>query len=97
MHIISRKALREFWEQHPDAERPLAAWYKEVKEQEWHTPHEVLERYPGASIVGSDRVVFRIKGSNYRLVVRVDYLNSIVFIRFVGTHAEYDRIDAEQV
>ena len=97
MHIISRKALREFWEQHPDAERPLAAWFKEAKEQEWPTPHEILARYPHASIVGSDRVVFRIKGNDYRLVARVDYKNNIGFIRWVGTHAEYDRIDAEKV
>lgn len=97
MRILSRRALREFWERHPDAERPLAAWHKEVKEQEWPTPHEVVERYPHASIVGNDRVVFRIKGTNYRLVVRIDYLHRTVYIRFVGTHAEYNRIDAEEV
>ena len=97
MRILSRRTLREFWERHPDAERPLAAWHREVKEQEWIAPHEVMARYPNASIVGSDRVVFRIKGTNYRLVVRIDYLCRTVYIRFVGTHAEYNRIDAGKV
>ena len=97
MHILSRRVLREFWERHPDAERPLAAWYREVRGQEWDAPHQIIARYPNASIVGSDRVVFRIKSTSYRLVVRMDYRYHIAYIRFVGTHAEYNRIDAEKV
>ena len=75
----------------------MAAWYREATGQEWRTPQQVLERYPQASIVGGDRVVFRIKGADYRLVVRIDYRFGVAYIRFVGTHAQYNRIDAEQV
>ena len=94
MRVISRKALREFWERHADSEAPLRAWFKEAEEAEWARPSEIRERYASASFLADKRVVFNIKGNDYRLVVAVRYDLSIVFIRFVGTHAEYDRIDA---
>ncbi len=97
MRIIAKRTLREFWERNPDAERSLRAWHKEVQTAEWDTPTDVKSAYPKASIIGDNRVVFRMKGKAYRLVVKVNYRTRIVFVRFAGTHAEYDRIDAEGV
>ena len=97
MRIIAKKALREFWKRHPDAEEPFLAWYREVEKEDWDTPAKVKAKYRGASIVGDNRVVFNIKGNDYRLVVKINYPYRVVYIRFVGTHAEYDVIDAEEV
>ena len=94
MRILSKRTLREFWERHPDAENALLAWYREVEKEDWSTPAQLMDRYPAASIVGTDRVVFRVKGNRYRLVVRINYQQRIVYVRFIGTHAEYDRVDA---
>ena len=97
MRIIAREKLRQFSKRHADARGPLLAWFREVEKEEWDSPSQVRDRYPRASIVGKDRVVFRIKGNDYRLVVRVNYPYRTVAIRFIGTHAEYDRIDAREV
>ncbi|MDH4098989.1 MAG: type II toxin-antitoxin system HigB family toxin [Nitrospirota bacterium] len=94
MRIIARKALREFWSLHSDAEQPLRAWYEDARHAEWETPSDIKAAYRNASIVGNNRVVFNIKGNTYRLVVAVNYAVGVVYIRFVGTHQEYDRIDA---
>lgn len=94
MRIISRKALREFWERHPDARQALQAWYADAKRATWKTPADIKNVYRNASFVASNRVVFNIKGNRYRLVVVIQYEHGIVYIRFVGTHQEYDRIDA---
>ena len=97
VRVIARRTLREFWERHPDAKGSIESWYKRVHQEDWPTPDSVAALWPRASIVGRDRVVFRIKGNDYRLVVSVFYRGGLVFIRFVGTHAEYDRIDVEKV
>ena len=97
MRVISVKRLREFWEKHSDSEEALKAWYKEAKAAEWEKPADIKERYPSASFLAKSRVVFNIKGNHYRLVVVVRYEFGIVYIRFVGTHAEYDKIDAETI
>ena len=97
MRVISRRKLREFWERHVDAEEPLLAWYREVEKEDWDTPAKVKAKYPNSSILGSNRVVFNIKGNTYRLVVKINYPKRIVFIRFVGTHAEYDRVNVREV
>jgi mRNA interferase HigB len=97
VRIIARKTLREFWKVHPDAEEPLLAWYREVEKEDWNTPAKVKAKYRTASIVGGNRVVFNIKGNDYRLVVKINYPYRVVYIRFVGTHAEYDGIEAEEV
>ena len=97
MRIIAKRTLREFWERHPSAERPLRDWYGTVSKLDWDTPARVKEQFPNASILPNYRVVFRIKGNEYRLVVRIFYPGRHVYIRFVGTHAEYNRIDAEKV
>ena len=97
MRIISRRTLRDFWERHPDAQEALEYWYRRVVNEDWSTPAELQELWARASIVGRDRAVFRIKGNDYRLVVRVFYPGREVYIRFVGTHDEYNRINAEEV
>jgi mRNA interferase HigB len=93
MHVISRKRLVKFWIRHPDAEQPLRAWYAQAKKAKWMTPHEIKAIHHNASILPKDRVVFNIKGNNYRIVVVVQYKKGVLLIRFVGTHEEYDRIE----
>ena len=97
MKVIAVGTLRDFWARHPDAEQPLKAWYDEAKHAVWRTPQDIRQRYASASFVGHNRVVFNIKGNDDRLVVAVRYTSTMMFIRFVGTHAEYDRIDAETI
>lgn len=97
MRIISRRRLVEFWEVHRDAEQPLRAWYTEAKKASWNSPAEIKAVYRSVSILSNNRVVFNIKGNAYRLVVVVEYTQGKMFIRFVGTHAEYDRIDATSI
>lgn len=97
MRIIAKRTLREFWERYPSAEEPLLAWYREVLKEDWDTPAKMKEKYGNASIVGDNRVVFNIKGNDYRLVVKINYSYRVIYVRFVGTHAEYDAIDVEEV
>ena len=96
MRIISRAALRTFWDnpKHSDAEQPLKAWYDEVKHEMWGSTQDIKAKYRNASFVANNRVVFNIHGNKYRLVVAVKYDLGIVFIRFVGTHKQYDEIEA---
>jgi mRNA interferase HigB len=97
MRIISRKALREFWTIHADSEEALKAWFSEASQSSWESPADIKRRYPHASILPGNRVVFNIKGNIYRLIVKVNYHYGQVFIRFVGTHTEYDKIDATTI
>jgi mRNA interferase HigB len=94
MRVISRKALREFWEKHADAEQPLRAWFAEAKKADWEEPIDITNQYANARTIGNNRAIFNIKGNDYRLIVAIRYDRGLVFIRFVGTHAEYDEIDA---
>ena len=97
MRIIKRGALREYWEQHPDAAEPLKSWYREVKAADWRSPHDVKAMFKNASLVGDRRIVFNIAGNKYRLVVKFNYPYRVAYIRFIGTHAEYDEINVEEV
>ena len=97
MRVVAKRRLREFWERHPAARQPLLAWFREVERENWDTPAGVKAKYRSASILRGDRVVFNIKGNSYRLVVRIKYEYRVVYVRFVGTHAEYDAIDATEV
>jgi mRNA interferase HigB len=94
MRVISRKTLREFWEKHPDARKPLQTWYADLKHATWQSPADIKDVYQNASLLANNRVVFNIKGNKYRIIVIVQYHYGVVYIRFVGTHKEYDRIDA---
>lgn len=97
MRVIAVKALREFWTKHTDAEQPLKSWYKEATSNRWNSPNDIKQRYPSADILPDDRVVFNIKGNTYRLIVKIHYNTGIVYIRHIGTHAEYDKIDATTI
>jgi mRNA interferase HigB len=97
MRIIALSTLRTFWEKHPITEQPLKAWYADAKKSSWKSFHDIKQTYPSASIVGSDRVVFNIKGNDYRLIGLVRFRDGKIFIRFIGTHAEYNKIDARTI
>lgn len=97
MRIIAKSTLREFWEKHNDAEVPLKTWHKIVEKQNWKNMHDIKQMYGDASIVGNNRVVFNIKGNNYRLVVYIVFKVQKVFIRFIGTHKQYDNIDVRTI
>ena len=97
MRIIAKRTLREFWERHVNAEKALSAWYREVRKEDWDTPAKVKEKYRNASIVGGNKVVFNIKSNSYRLVVGVNYSKRTVYVRFIGTHAEYDAVNVREM
>lgn len=95
--IIAKSTLREFWEVHPDAEQYLKTWYDTVKTSKWLSPSDVKNTYANASILKDSRVVFNIKGNSYRLIAKFNYEKQWAFIRFIGTHTEYDKIDANTI
>ena len=97
MRVIAYRSLQNFWALHPPAEQPLKAWYGEAKKAEWRQPADIKAHYRNASFVGNNRVVFNIKGNDYRLIVAVAYRIGIVYVKFIGTHAQYDDIDAATV
>jgi len=94
MRIIALATLRDFWKKHPDAEIPLRSWYTLASRSDWRQPADIKAAYRNASVVANNRIVFNIKGNDYRLIAAVHYNRGMIFIRFVGTHREYDRIDA---
>lgn len=97
MRVIAVSTLRQFWENHPDAEQPLKAWFDEASKATWSQPSEIKDQYRSASVLKNRRVVFNIKGNDYRLIVAIAYKLGIVYVKFIGTYAGYDRIDAETV
>jgi mRNA interferase HigB len=97
MRIIAISQLKAFWEQYPDAEQPLLAWIDEARKAQWSSPADIKDQYRSASILKSRRVVFNIKGNDYRLVVAVAYRFGALYIKFVGTHKQYDAVDADTV
>jgi mRNA interferase HigB len=97
MHIVAVRYLRAFWEKNPDTEQSLKSWVDETRKAEWTQPAQIKEQYRSASILKNKRVVFNIKGNDYRLVVSVAYSYQAVYVKFIGTHREYDAIDAETV
>jgi len=97
MRVIAKKHLITYWEKHPDAEQPLKAWYDEAVKAQWSTPQDIRAQYGNASFVGNNRVVFNIKGNTHRLIVAVAYKFGALYIKFVGTHSEYDRVNAATV
>jgi mRNA interferase HigB len=100
VRVISKQTLRQFWEGssgRSDARRALEAWHREARRAAWRSPQEIKRRYATANVLKGGRVVFNICGNRYRLVVRINFGQQIAYVRFVGTHAEYDAIDAETV
>ncbi|NMG55923.1 type II toxin-antitoxin system HigB family toxin [Aromatoleum aromaticum] len=97
MRVIAVSTLRDFWRLHPDAEQPLKAWFEEAAKASWTQPSDIRAQYRSASILKNRRVVFNIKGNDYRLIVAIAYRLQVVYVKFVGTHKEYDEVDAETV
>ena len=97
VRIIAKKTLRDFWENHPDSEQQLRAWYQEVLKASWGTPNKIKSAYPSASFLAPNRVVFNIKGNHYRMIVKINFDHQMILIRFIGTHAEYDKINAKTI
>ena len=97
MRIISKKILREFWEKHSDSTQQLKSWFQETSVADWKSPRQIKKDYPSASFLADNRVVFNIKGNKYRLIVKINYDYSMVWVRFIGTHTEYDKIDASKI
>jgi mRNA interferase HigB len=97
MRVIAKRTLRLFWEQHPDAKGPIEAWHAEVLNAAWKTPQQVKAQFGSASILKGGRAVFILGGNKYRLVVAIDYARQACFVKFIGTHEEYDSIDAQTV
>ena len=97
MRIIALGTLRDFWQKHADAEVPLRSWYAAASRADWRSPADVKAAYRNASFVANNRIVFNIKGNEYRLVAAVRYNRRMMFIRFIGTHRHYDKIDATAI
>ena len=97
MRVIAKRILREFWEKHSDSKQQLKSWYQETSNVEWMNTKNIKKEYPSASFLTNNRVVFNIKGNNYRLIVKINYDYQMVWIRFIGTHAEYDKTDATKI
>jgi len=95
--IIAKSTLKEYWENHADSEQYLKTWYDTAKTAKWFSPNDVKLTYINASILRDSRVVFNIKGNSYRLIVKFNYQKQWAFIRFIGTHSEYDKINADTI
>lgn len=97
MRVIAKKTLRDYWETHANCRKELEEWYGIASKAEWLSPHDIKRTFPKASIVANNRVVFNIVGGNFRLVVKFAYKMKIGYVRFIGTHKEYDKIDVEKI
>jgi mRNA interferase HigB len=97
MRLVAIKHLRTFWESHPDVEQPLKEWANSVSKSRWTSPMDIKAQFRSASILKGRRVVFNIKGNQYRVVVAIAFVAGVVYIKFVGTHAEYDQINASSI
>lgn len=97
MNVISKRTLVEFYEQHPQAKSALEVWHSDARKSVWSCPKDIKKIYSSASFLQDNRVVFNIKGNDYRLIVHIDYLRKIVRVKFIGTHAQYDKIDAKEI
>ncbi len=95
--IVAKRTLREFWEKHAESEQYLKTWYDTAKNSNWKTPNDVKNSYANASILKNERIIFNIKGNDYRLIAKFNFQKGWIFIRFIGTHSEYDKINADTV
>ncbi len=97
MRIVTPDILPKFWQKHADAETPLKIWLADTRKAQWKEPRDIEKQFSNVRIIGANRAVFNVKGNNYRLVLVIQYKKGLVDIRFIGTHAEYDRIDPREV
>ena len=95
--IFSKSTLREYWEKHPDSEQYLKTWYETVMNSKWKSPNDVKETFVHASVLKNNRIVFNIKGNSYRLVAKFNYEKQWIFVKFIGTHSEYSKINANTI
>lgn len=95
--IFAKGTLRDYWERHADCEQYLKTWYDTVMNANWQNPNDVKQTYSSASILRDGRVVFNIKGNSYRLITKINFEKQWLFIRFIGTHSEYDKVDANTI
>jgi len=95
--IVAKSTLRTYWEKHPETEQYLKTWYDTAMSSNWKTPNDVIKTYASASILKDSRIVFNIKGNAHRLIAKFNFEKQWIFIRFVGTHAEYDKVDANTI
>jgi mRNA interferase HigB len=99
MRVISKKTIKDFYEQpiYAEGKDSLESWYKEAINATWNNPNEIKEQYCNASVVGNNRIVFNIYGNKYRLIVKINYYAKVIYIRFIGTHKQYDKINAQEI
>lgn len=97
MRVIAKSTLRDFWISHKDCEEQLKSWFDEAEKANWISPNEIKSEYPSASVLQGNRVVFNIKGNSYRMITKINYKYGIIWIRFIGTHGDYDKINAETI
>ncbi len=97
MRIIAKRTLREFWNKHANAEASLAEWYTQADKAEWKSPTDITDSIANARYLGNQRFSFKVRGNRYRLVIEVNFTYQTLYIRFVGTHAEYDKIDVTTI
>jgi len=99
MRVVAKRTLVKFWSQPgcADSEGPLQSWHDEANKASWKTPQDITDQYRSASICGNNRVVFNIAGNKYRLVVEMQYRAGIAWVKFIGTHAQYDKINVEYI
>jgi len=97
MQVVSRKTLLQFWERHADSKEPLSVWFVAASKAEWKTPQDIKDQFGAVDFVGDNRAIFNIGGNKYRLIVHISYTYKGALIKFVGTHAAYDRINAETI
>jgi len=97
MNVISKRTIVKFYEIHPSAKTALEVWHSDARRSVWKTPEDIKKTYASASFLADNRVVFNIKGNDYRLIVHIDYKRKIVRVKFIGTHAQYDKIDVKEL
>jgi len=97
VRVIAKRTLRDFWKKHADCEEQLKSWYRETEKAKWNNINELKSEYPNASILKENRIVFNIKGNDYRLIVKFNFEFQIGWIRFIGTHTDYDKINANEI
>ena len=97
MRIIAKSTLRDYWAVNKNAEQALLSWYKIANKAKWSNFNEVKQQFGTCKVVGNDRIVFKVKGNNYRLIIKISFENQLIWIRFIGTHSEYDLINAKEI
>ena len=97
MRIIAKSTLRDYWTINKKAEQALLSWFKVANKAKWSNFNEVKQQFGTCKVIGNDRIVFKVKGNNYRLIIKISFENQLIWIRFIGTHSEYDLINAKEI